>query len=187
MGRKWTIVAVWLLRAAAVLYVVDIVAVLAGAAEFPGRLRQVLLDAGLTVDIVNASGRFASNLPYTAAVIGAIAAAALLVSARLLAGDGSGGRIVALCVSGGLLLLGLYAALIGRPPVPSQLIGFSAIASGREPFVRALSDIYPGGYRILGNACGMLAMICLIVAVVLITGDLRTPAPAPETGRPGGH
>lgn len=179
MGRKWTTAAVWMLRAAAVLYVVDIVAILAGAAEFPARLRQALLAAGLSVDLGNATGKFASNLPYTAAIIGAVAAAALLISARLLAGAGQGGRVVAICVAGGLVMLGLYAAVLGRPPVPSQLIGFSAFvrgaAGGTRSFTRALADIYPGSYRILGFATGTAAMAALIVALLLIAGAMRTP------------
>lgn len=171
-GRPRSVtIAVTLMIIVAVGYLTDAVAVAAGAAAYPDRVREALNASGVDPRAFDTFKPVASALPYVAAVFTAVAALVLLGIAASVRAGHFAGRIIAWIAIGLSLLCSLCG--LGQAGTPAfsgiaYVSAFSRDASGTHTFAQRLPDAYPPAYRYLSGGFALFAMLALIVVVVLL-------------------
>ncbi|GHJ51111.1 hypothetical protein Nm8I071_04180 [Nonomuraea sp. TT08I-71] len=197
-GRPRSVtVAVALMTVVAVGYLADAVAVVAGAAAYPDRVREALNASEVDPRAFDVIKPMASAMPYVAALITAVAALVLLGIAASVRAGHFAGRIIA-WIAIGLSLMCSFCGLgsAGTPAFSgiSYVSAFSRDDSGTHTFVQRLPAAYPPAYRYLSGGFALFAMLALIVVAVLLAQPsanrffrpVRQLAPPPATHHLGG-
>ncbi|MEU5791914.1 SHOCT domain-containing protein [Micromonospora purpureochromogenes] len=176
----------------AVGYLADAVAVAAGAAAYPDRVREALNASEVDPRAFEVLKPVASALPYVAALITAVAALVLLGIAASVRAGHFAGRIIAWIAVGLSLMCSFCGLGAAGTPAFSGIFYVSAAsrdASGTNTFVQRLPAAYPPAYQYLSAGFALFAMLALIVVVVLLARPsanrffrpVRQLAPPPAT------
>ncbi|MET8837872.1 SHOCT domain-containing protein [Micromonospora sp. NPDC004540] len=178
-------------------YLADAVAVVAGAAAYPDRVREALNASEVDPRAFDALKPLTSALPYVAALITAVAALVLLGIAASVRAGHFAGRIIAWIAIGLSLTCNFCGLGQAGTPAFSGIAYVSALsrdASGTHTFVQRLPAAYPPAYQYLSAGFALFAMLALIVVVVLLARPsanrffrpARQLAPPPATHHLGG-
>jgi hypothetical protein len=183
--------AIALLILTAVALIVDAVALIAGAGQYPARVREAIEQSDVdprAADAMEPVSRFMS----TAVIAVTLIAATVLVILAAIVARGSFAARVVTWVAVGLALLcnicGLGSAGAGFSGV-AYVSAFSRDASGQHTFAQRLPAGYPDWYQPLSLGLALVCLVALIFAGVLLAvptanAYFRKPKPllVPATG-----